>query len=71
MAKNLKNKCQCERTQSVLKEHENMYSAEEKGAMNHEPNKCEGWYKIKKYQRGGKILYLCSCCCGFGDVEII
>ena len=30
----------------------------------------EGTYKIKKYKRGDKELYLCSCCNILGDIEI-
>ncbi|KKN18189.1 hypothetical protein LCGC14_0958250 [marine sediment metagenome] len=64
-------KCQCDDTGFVPEERQCMYSAEEKIGMNHEPNKCEGWYKIKKYQRGEEVLYLCSSCHILGDIELI
>lgn len=66
----MKKKCQCDEVGKVSKEREYMYSEEEKSGMNHDKGKCKGTNKIKKYKRGEKILWLCSCCNLFGDIEI-
>ncbi len=63
-------KCQCPETSFTPKEHEDMYSEEEKSGMNHEPGECTGTNDIKLYERNGKKLYLCSCCFLFGDKEL-
>ena len=63
-------KCQCPEKGYVPPTEENMYLEEEKNGMNHEPGHCKGTYKIKKYKRGDKELYLCSCCNILGDIEI-
>ncbi len=63
-----KRKCQCDEKGTVPKENEYMYAVSEKIGMNHEPDKCEGWYNLKKYKRGSKVLYLCSCCNTHGDI---
>ena len=61
-------KCQCDEKGFVPKENEGMYSVSEKIGMNHEPDKCKGWYNIKKYKRGSKVLALCSCCNTHADI---
>lgn len=38
---------------------------------NHAPNKCRGDVDIKKYNRDGKVLNLCSCCCLSTDIEVL
>ena len=68
--KDKKLRCECPTKGYVPSERKFMYSNEEKSGMNHEPNKCEGINNIKKYRRGDKKLYLCSCCFLFTDVEI-
>lgn len=55
-------KCQCPELGIVPKEREFMYLEAEKSGMNHKPNQCKGTNEIKLYNRGGKKLYLCSCC---------
>lgn len=60
-------KCQCPDKGVVPPEREILYSSEEKSGMNHEPGKCLGTNEIKLYDRNGKKLYLCSCCCLSGD----
>ena len=63
-------KCECPVLRRVSKDRENQYSPEEKSGMNHKPGKCKGTNKVKKYNRNGIILNLCSCCNTFGDKEI-
>ena len=63
-------KCECPEEGAVPLEREHKYSKEEKSGMNHKPNKCKGTNNIKKYRRGDKELYLCSCCNLFEDIEI-
>mgnify|MGYP001587406960 CR=1 FL=1 len=63
-------KCQCDSLAQVEQEREHLYSDEEKSGMNHKPNKCKGTNNIKKYRRGDKELYLCSCCDLFEDIKI-
>ena len=63
-------RCECPDTGNVPMEDEGMYSKEEKSGMNHKPNQCKRTNNIKKYRRGNKDLYLCSCCVMFGDKEI-
>ena len=63
-------KCQCPIKGSVPPEIEYMYSEEEKIGMNHEPNECKCTNNIKKYKRGDKELYLCSCCVIEGDERL-
>ena len=46
------------------------YLPEEEKARSHEPNKCPGTYDLKRYKRGNKILWLCSCCHLSRDIEI-
>jgi hypothetical protein len=65
-----KHKCQCPETSKVSPEREHLYSEEEKSGMNHKPGECKGTNDIKKYRRGDKELYLCSCCVLFGDIEL-
>ena len=62
-------KCECpERANAVGAEH--LYSEEEKSGMNHEPNQCLGTNNIRKFKRGSRELYLCSCCFLSGDEKI-
>lgn len=69
--KEKKLKCECPEKAYVSPEREYQYSEEEKAGMNHEPNKCKGTYKLKKYKRDGKIIVLCSCCTmGLLDEEV-
>jgi len=63
-------KCQCSAEANVPFEDKKMYSLAEKSGMNHKPGKCKGTNNIKKYRRGNKELYLCSCCYFLGDIEI-
>ena len=63
--------CECPYKVRVEKWLETLYSEEEKSGMNHEPNKCKGTNNLKQYIRNGKRLWLCSCCCLFGDVEAV
>lgn len=62
--------CECPEKGFVPPARYYQYSEEEQAGMNHEPNKCKGTFNIKKYKRGDKELYLCSCCWLFGDEEI-
>jgi len=62
--------CQCPTEGNVNPEDECLYSEEEKTGMNHKAGKCKGTNKIKKYRRGDKELYLCSCCLLNGDIEL-
>jgi len=68
--KNKRVRCQCPEEGFVSLEREHEYKYEEKSGMNHKPNKCKGTNDIKKYRRGDKELYLCTCCYLAGDVEI-
>jgi len=61
-------RCECPAVSSVPKSRESEYSKEEKSGMNHKPNKCPCTNEVKKYKRGNKILYLCSCCHLTGDI---
>ena len=60
-------KCQCPEVGSVRLEEEYWYSKDEKSGMNHKAGECKGTNEIRLYIRGGKRLYLCSCCVLFGD----
>lgn len=62
--------CECPSVSFMPSEYEVLYSKEEKEGINHEPNKCKGTNEIKPYKRGTKILYLCSCCNVFGDIQL-
>jgi hypothetical protein len=48
-----------------------MYVPEEYKAMNHATNACPGDYDVKRYERDGKFLWLCSCCFFSDDEEVI
>ena len=43
------------------------YEPEEVKAIEHQPNECPGDYGVRQWSRGGKIMWLCSCCCYLGD----
>ena len=55
-------RCECPETGATSPALEYLYSDEERPGMNHKPNECKGTYNIRKYKRGDKELYLCSCC---------
>ena len=38
--------------------------------VNHKPNECKCRNDLRQYIRDGKKIWLCSCCCLFGDEEI-
>lgn len=61
-------KCECDEMSIIPPDMEHLYSEEEKPGMNHKPNKCKGTYKLKRFRRNDKIIFLCSCCCMFGDI---
>lgn len=63
-------KCQCPEKGFVPAISAYEYREEEKKAMNHEPNKCIGDYKIYPYLRDGKKLYLCSVCFFSSDIDL-
>ncbi len=63
-------KCECPFESNVPIEAQMLYSEEEKSGMIHEPNKCNGTNKIRRYRRGEEELYLCSCCNLPGDEPI-
>lgn len=46
------------------------YLPEELKARIHAPNDCLGDYDMRLYRRGKEQLWLCSCCCLWGDIEI-
>mgnify|MGYP001563278603 CR=1 FL=1 len=58
---NTHHRCECPSvvTISLLKA---WYLPEEYKTMSHEAGKCPGDYLVKKYQRGDRTLWLCSCC---------
>jgi len=71
MAKKIiKHKCECP-TKGVLKEGmESWYDEElELPFVNHKPNECKCTNELKRYKRGNKKLWLCSCCV-HGDILI-
>lgn len=63
-------KCECPLEGNVSPSMVDMYSEEEKAGMYHKPNKCKGTHNLKKFRRGKKKLWLCSCCTLPGDIEI-
>jgi len=63
-------KCECPEKGITPIEREGMYSEEEKSGMNHEPNECLGTNEIKKWERSGKVINLCSCCNLPGDLPL-
>lgn len=67
----MRNKCECPETSKVDAETlALLYSREERKGANHEPNACRGTVRLQKYARGGRTLWLCSCCNLPGDREL-
>lgn len=64
-------KCQCEE-KGVLHDYlSDLYDKKlELPFVAHEPHECKCTNNIKKYDREGKKLYLCSCCVLGTDVEV-
>jgi hypothetical protein len=57
-------KCECDRDANVPKDIESMYDPiKELPYANHKAGKCKCTNNIREYIRGGKKVYLCSCCC--------
>ena len=66
----MKHKCECPFKGNAPSYMEDFYSEEEKIGMNHKPNECKCTNDLKQYIRNGKKIWLCSCCCLFGDKEV-
>ena len=59
-----KNKCECKRTGKLKIGFDNWYDEKlELPFVNHKPGKCKCTNELKIYNRNGKKLTLCSCCC--------
>lgn len=63
MTEKIKHKCECDKNSMNNPWSKSMYSPEEYIAMKHLPNECKGTYKLTKYIRDGKEVWLCSACC--------
>lgn len=64
-------KCECPETGVLRFGMESLYDEEtELPFVKHEPNQCKCTNNLKQYIRKGKKLWLCSCCCLSGDIEV-
>lgn len=63
-------RCQCpeEGVRNPVVRH--LCSDEEWAVAAHAPGECRGTLRLAKYQRGDKILWLCSCCNLSWDVRL-
>ena len=64
-------KCECDKTSSLPVISPDLYHPElELPFVGHQPGECKCTNELKRYERDGKIVWLCSCCHMFDDKEI-
>lgn len=54
--------CECNHVGIRVKAFDCLYTRAENKAREHQPGQCIGTIGLKLYNRGGKKLWLCSCC---------
>ena len=64
-------KCECDQISKPSPGMADWYDAEkELPFVDHQPGECRCTNDLAQYERGGKVVWLCSCCCLFGDRRI-
>lgn len=56
--------CECDHDAVLKPEWEGMYHPTlERPFVNHKPGECKCTNKLQQYERGDRMVWLCSCCC--------
>lgn len=63
-------RCECDEQASPFPLAPDTYSDEERRSWGHKPGECPSTSLLRRYNRGGKALWLCSACNLRADVPL-